>query len=99
VHRRILALALTTTALFGAFTAGQNVATAPTSRTVATTLAAKSIIHEDSRNFDCRKRSNRTCGVRIDPTPNNGKKNFIRVNVVFNKKGQAVDAYPFGARR
>lgn len=59
----------------------------------------KTIIHEDSPRFDCRKHGNRTCGVRLDPTPNDGKRQSVRINIVFNKKGQPIDAYPFGARR
>jgi hypothetical protein len=54
---------------------------------------------EDSPRFDCRKHGNRTCGVRLDPTPNDGVKQQVRINVVFNKKGQPIDAYPFGGRR
>lgn len=59
---------------------------------------------EDSPRFDCRKHGNpktggRTCGVRLDPTPNDGVKQEVRINVVFNKKGQPIDAYPFGGRR
>lgn len=69
-----------------------------------TVKADRTRVEEDDRTFDCRKHGNprtggRTCGVRIDPTPNDGRSNFIRVNVVFDKKGRAVDAYPYGTRR
>jgi hypothetical protein len=49
-------------------------------------------VYEDSPNFNCTKHGNRTCGVTLDPKPNNGKRDTVRVNLKFNAKGDIIKA-------
>lgn len=91
--RRIIT-ALVTTALSVSGTAAVAQATASATRTAPTVQTASlTRVDEDSPRFDCRKHGNRTCGTAFDPRPNNGKRETVRVNLVFNKAGDLVRAY------
>lgn len=61
--------------------------------------AAYSAVHEESRNFNCAKYGNHTCGTTVDWTPNNGERGTQRVNLVFDKTGtKIIRAYTWGPR-
>lgn len=51
---------------------------------------------EDSRSYNAAKCGNRTMGVKIDPTPNNGKAGSTWVVLKFSKDGKTGTFRPRG---
>ena len=92
--RRIITATLAAAALATtAAAATTGTATAAPTATAPTVQTASLQPHEGDRNFDCRKHGNRTCGVTLDPKPDDGKRQSVHVNLVFNKAGDLVRAY------
>src|SRR5688572_15089124 len=51
---------------------------------------------EDSPRFNCIRHGNRSCGVRLDATPNNGSTDFKRYVIQFDRQGRPVSVKPLG---